>query len=276
MDFSVLMTTYHGEKPEFLRASLESVLVNQTVLPSQMVLVLDGEVGDELNGVVQEFESRFPSVLEVVRCPVNQGQSKASAEGMKFVKYDLVARMDSDDISVPDRFEKQLSIFKENPSLSVVGGWIAEFEQDPDDADSVRIVPQFHEEITSTFKKRMPINNVTAMIKKGAIERAGGYGRDTVNEDYSLYVRMWVNGDTFYNVQETFVKVRTGNGMTARRSDYRIFRDWCKDQKFLRQNKKQSRLTSFVSCARVFVFVVLIPSRVKSFIYKKFLRKKSK
>ena len=276
MDFSVLMTTYHGEKPEFLRASLESVLVNQTAKPNQLVLVLDGPVGEQLEKVVEEFEKRFENILQVVRCAVNQGQSKASAEGMKCVKHDLVARMDSDDICVPDRFEKQLAIFNTQPSLSVVGGWIAEFEQNPEEAESVRIVPQDHQDITATFKKRMPINNVTAMIKKSAIEKAGGYGRDTVNEDYSLYVRMWVNGETFYNVQEVFVKVRTGNGMTARRSDYRIFRDWCKDQKFLRQNKKQSRLTSFVSCARVFVFIVLIPSRLKGFIYKKFLRRKSK
>lgn len=276
MDFSVLMTTYHGEKPEFLRASLESVLVNQTAKPNQLVLVLDGPVGEDLEKVVEEFEKRFENIVQVVRCAVNQGQSKASAEGMKFVKYDLVARMDSDDICVSDRFEKQLAIFSDQPSLSVVGGWIAEFEKKPEEASSVRVVPQNHQEITATFKKRMPINNVTAMIKKSAIEKAGGYGRDTVNEDYSLYVRMWVNGETFYNVQEVFVKVRTGNGMTARRSDYRIFRDWCKDQKFLRQNKKQSRLTSLVSCARVFVFVVLIPSRVKGFIYKHFLRRKSK
>ena len=276
MKFSVLMTTYHGEKPEFLEQSLNSVLVDQTVKPDQLVLVLDGPVGEQLEQVVKKFESQFPCVVEVVRCPENQGQSKASAEGMKYVKHDLVARMDSDDISVKDRFEKQLKIYEDNPSLSVVGGWIAEFCLDPNSADSIRQVPEMHDSITKMFKKRMPINNVTAMIKKDAIERAGGYGRDTVNEDYSLYARMWVNGDTFYNAQEVFVMVRTGNGMTARRSDYRIFRDWCKDQKFLRKNKKQSWLTSFISCARVFVFVVLVPSWLKSFIYKKFLRKKSK
>ena len=113
------------------------------------------------------------------------------------------------------------------------------------------------------------------MIRKSAIEQAGGYGRDTVNEDYSLYARMWVGGGTFYNIQEVLVNVRVGNGMTQRRGDIRIFKDWCVDQKYLRKNGKQSMLSSWMSCTRCLAFV-LMPSGVKTFVYKHFLRKSDK
>lgn len=272
MDFSVLMTTYHGEHPACLEASLRSILIDQTQPPSQLVLVLDGPISAELEDVVKSYATQFPETVDVVRCAENRGQSKASAEGMLHVKYDLVARMDSDDIAVADRFQQQLEMFRKSPHLSVVGGWIAEFDQQPDDTTSLRIVPQQHQQIIQMFPKRMPINNVTAMIRKQAIEQAGGYGRDTVNEDYSLYCRMWVNGAQFYNIQQVLVKVRVGNGMTQRRGDLRIFRDWCKDQRFLRQNGKQSRLSAWISCVRCLGFV-LMPVGIKNFLYKHFLRR---
>ena len=275
MQFSVLMTTYNGEKPEFLDASLNSVLVEQSVIPNQLVIVLDGPISDELRSIITKYKASFDSIIDVVECPINQGQSKASAEGMKHVKYEIVARMDSDDICVSNRFEKQLEVFNQNPNLSVVGGWIEEFNNQPGDLQSMRIVPQEHESIVKMFRRRMPINNVTAMIKKEAIEKAGGYGRPTVNEDYSLYAHMWVNNEKFYNIQSVLVNVRVGNGMFERRSDFRIFKDWCKDQKYLRKNKKHSFFVSFISCVRCFVFIIT-PPKLKSFIYKKFLRRGKK
>ena len=100
MDFSVLMTTYNGETPENLDASLNSILIEQTVIPNQLVVVLDGPISDELKAVIDKYKQQFSDIVDVVDCPINQGQSKASAEGMKYIKYDLVARMDSDDICV--------------------------------------------------------------------------------------------------------------------------------------------------------------------------------
>lgn len=272
MQFSVLMTTYNGEKPEFLDASLNSILIEQTVIPNQIVIVLDGPISDELKAIVTKYKQLFSDIVDIIDCPVNQGQSKASAEGMKYIKYDLVARMDSDDICVRNRFELQLEVFKINPNLSVVGGWIEEFNNEPGDLKSMRIVPEEHDSIAKMFRRRMPINNVTAMIKKESIEKAGGYGRPTVNEDYSLYAHMWVNGEMFYNIQSVLVNVRVGNGMISRRGDFRIFKDWCKDQKYLRKNKKHSFFVSFISCVRCFIFIIT-PPKLKSFIYRKFLRK---
>lgn len=275
MDFSVLMTTYNGETPENLDASLNSILIEQTVIPNQLVLVLDGPISDELKAVIDKYKQQFSDIVDVVDCPINQGQSKASAEGMKHIKYDLVARMDSDDICVKNRFELQLKVFEQNPNLSVVGGWIEEFNENPGDLQSLRIVPEDHDSITKMFRNRTPINNVTAMIKKDAIENAGGYGRPTVNEDYSLYAHMWVNNETFYNIQSVLVNVRVGNGMVSRRSDFKIFKDWCEDQKYLYKNKKHSFFVSLFSCIKCFIFVIT-PVKLKDFLYKKFLRKGKK
>lgn len=273
--FSVLMTTYHGEKPEFLALSLNSVLVEQTRLPDQFVLLVDGPIPEELDEVIKRYANDFPEIMQVIYSPVNQGQSKASAEGLKYVKYDLVARMDSDDICRPYRFEKELEVFSRDPNIGVVGGWISEFDQVPDDAITLRTVPETDEQITHEFRKRTPINNMTVMMRKSQIERAGGYGRETVNEDYSLYAHMWAEGTRFYNIQEVLVDARVGNGMVARRHDFRIYKDWRKDQKFLVKCGKHSRFTAFISNFRCFCFVIT-PIWVKKILYKRVLRKKVK
>ena len=104
-NFSVLMTTYNGENSDFLSASLKSILIVQTAIPGQLVLVVDGPVSDSLNDVIIRYKEQFPDIMEVVYLPENIGQSKASAAGMEYVKHAIFARMDSDDICVCDRFE---------------------------------------------------------------------------------------------------------------------------------------------------------------------------
>lgn len=269
------MTTYHGEKPEFLAASLESILVNQTVKPDQFVIVVDGPIPEDLDEVIKTYKEKYPDITEVVYSPVNQGQSKASAIGFKYLKNELFARMDSDDICEQSRFERQLEVFKKYPDVSVVGGWISEFDSNPAEPHSVRTVPELHADITKMFRKRNPINNMTVMMKKSEVEKAGGYGRDTVNEDYSLYAHMWVNGSTFYNIQDVLVFARVGNDMVGRRNDFRIYKDWRKDQKYLCDNHKHSRFTAFISNCRCFFFVIT-PKWVKKILYKTVLRKKAK
>lgn len=275
MKFSVLMTTYIGETAENIDEALKSILVDQTVVPDQVVLVYDGEVKKSLEEVVDRYKNLFPNILEIVRLNENQGQSKASAEGFKYIKYEWFARMDSDDISVSDRFAKQLDIIDANPDLSVVGGFISEFKEKVGDTESIRVVPEKHDDIVKTFKKRTPVNNVSAMLRKSAVEQAGGYGRDTVNEDYSLYAHMWIEGCEFYNIQEVLVNVRVGNGMVSRRGGFRLFKDWCKDQRYLRKNGKHSLFTSWVSCFKCLVFV-MSPAFIKRFLYRTALRKKAK
>lgn len=273
--FSVLMTTYNGETPENLDKSLESTLTLQTIKPNQFVLVCDGPISEQLNSVINKYKTLYPDIFETVYLPVNQGQSKASAEGLKYIKYDIFARMDSDDLCVNNRFEREIKVLMQNSDISVVGGWISEFETNPNEPSTIRQVPEHHEEITKMFRKRMPLNNVTVMMRKTVVEAAGGYGRNTVNEDYSLYAHMWVNGARFYNIQDVLCLVRIGNDMVGRRHDFRIYKDWKKDQRYLCKSGKHSRWTAFVSNCRCFVFVIT-PKWVKKILYKTVLRKKVK
>lgn len=273
MRLSVLMTTYYKESPKNLERSLNSVLFEQTVKPDQMVLVMDGPVPEEFLVIANKAASKFVNEMKIIELPENLGQSGASAAGIKECKGELIARMDSDDISDPRRFEKELEIFKKNPSIDIVGAWIGEFIHDENKIEQIRNVPQEHELIEKAFRFRNAVNNVTVMMKKTAIIAAGGYSKKSANEDYSLYIQMLINGARFYNIPEILVKVRTGNGMANRRRNMNIFYDWKKDQKKLLQSKKTSIFSYFISNIGCFVFVIM-PFSVKNFLYKVFLRRK--
>lgn len=274
MKFSVLMTTYKLESPENLKRSLESILIEQTVLPNQMVLVFDGPVKKELKKVAEEVKKRFPNEMEIIQLPKNLGQAGASKKGLKYCKYELIARMDSDDISEKNRFEIELKIFEKYPQIDVVGGWIGEFVTCENEITQIREVPKKNREIEKMFRFRNPINNVTVMMKKEAIINAGGYDNKSVNEDYSLYVRILINGGCFYNIQKVLVKVRTGNGMSKRRKDIKIFLDWRKDQKKLLKAGKtnfKDYILSNIGC----LGFVLMPYQLKELLYRSVLRRKA-
>ena len=198
MLFSVLLSLYHKESPLFLRQSLTSIFT-QTLLPIEVVLVEDGPLTDELYAVIKEFTSQHPE-LKVISLPTNRGLGKALNEGLKHCSYDLVARMDTDDIAKPDRFEKQLAIFLEHPEIDVVGAWIDEFEGEVSNVLSMRKVPEQHENILRFAKGRCPVNHPVVMFRKSAVLKAGGYKHFPLFEDYYLWVRMLMNGARFYNI----------------------------------------------------------------------------
>ena len=153
--FSVLLSLYKKELPSQLRQSLNS-LFSQTLLPDEIILVKDGPLTPELDAIVSDYAARYP-FLKVVPLPQNQGLGKALNEGLKHCSYDLVARMDTDDISKPDRFEKQMKVFEEHPKLDLVGAWIDEFEGTPQHILSVRRVPETSEQIGAYWKRTQTI-----------------------------------------------------------------------------------------------------------------------
>lgn len=274
MKFSVLMTTYREELPENLKKSLWSILVNQTVKPDQMVLVFDGPVSEELEEVANGMKRMFVNEMIIVKLKENLGQARASKIGLEYCTNDLLARMDSDDISEVDRFEKELKIFNHYEDIDVVGGWIGEFFYDEMIVSRIRKVPRLNMEISQMFRFRNAINNVTVMMKKESILRVGGYENKSINEDYSLYVKMMIDGSKFYNIQEVLVKVRTGNGMARRRKDINIFFDWRKDQKKLLKAGKTNLLFYIISNLGCLIFVVM-PYQIKEIIYNNILRKRN-
>lgn len=211
MSFSVLLSLYSKESPDFLRQSLDSIF-NQTLPPDEVILVEDGPLTDELYAVL----AKYPQ-LKIVKLEKNGGLGKALNEGLKHCSFELVARMDTDDICFPDRFEKQIKFMEENPKISLLSGYIDEFNDNPNNIISTRTVPLKHEEIKKYLKKRNAFNHMAVMFKKGIVLDCGGYQSVPFFEDYNLWIRMIQKGCQVANIPQILVKARVGNDMIGRR-----------------------------------------------------------
>lgn len=219
--FSVLMAVYAKEDPEHFRIALESIWQNQTVKPSEIVLIKDGPLTEELEMVITSFEESAP--LKIHQLDHNQGLGVALAEGIHLCQNELVARMDSDDISAPDRFEKQLRFMTGYPEVAISGTFIAEFVTSTDLICSYRKLPVVHPQILRFAKQRNPMNHMTVFFKKSAVLQAGNYQPFLGYEDYWLWIRMLQNKCLMANLPESLVYARIGNNMHARRHGSKFF-----------------------------------------------------
>ncbi len=221
--FSVLMSVYKKEKTEYLKESFRSILT-QTVKPDQVVLVEDGHLTDELEEAVQEFENLCPE-LEVLRFTENRGLGKALADGLLACRYPLVARMDTDDIAFPDRFEKQLKAFQEDPELDICGGHVLEFSGSVDHILRRKTVPLTNEEIRQYARTRNPFNHPTVMYKKEAVLKAGSYQHMPGFEDYYLWARMLAAGCKARNLDDFILYFRAGEDVYRRRGGWQYLKN---------------------------------------------------
>lgn len=269
LKFTVLISLYYKESSEYLRKSLDSVFL-QSLPSDEVVLVEDGPLTSELYEVVEEFVHGHPEMKRVV-LEKNRGLGEALNEGLKHCSHDLVARMDTDDIAKPERFEKQVKIFQKHPEVDVVGSWIDEFEGDISHVVSVRRLPECHEEILCFAKKRNPINHPVVMFRKGAVLAAGGYQHFPLFEDYYLWVRMLMNGAKFYNVQESLLYFRSSPDMFKRRGGLKYVGTEVRFQNFLLRSHFISFLR-YVQNVIIRVMTRIMPNRWRTFLYRKKLR----
>lgn len=269
-NYSVLMSVYYKEKPEFLRESVLSI-INQTAPTNDFVLVCDGELTRDLNEVIDEIQHSAKDIFNVIRLPKNVGLGRALNEGIKHCKNELVARMDSDDISYPDRCEKQLEVFKKI-NADIVSGAVEEFNDSPSDTYAKRILPETHENIVEFAKKRNPFNHPCVMYRKSAVQNAGGYQDFYLLEDYYLWIRMLINGSTGYNLQEPILWMRAGNGMYKRRSGLKYAKSQIALLKFMKEKKFIDEL-QYLKSAVIRVGLSAAPNFLRKFIYNIFLRK---
>lgn len=216
MKFSVLLSVYKKEKSMFLDAAIDSVCTQQKLQPSQIVLVKDGPLTKELERVIDEWINKLDDVLTVVTLQENVGLASALNEGLKYCRHELIARMDTDDIAMPDRFEKQLAFMHANPNVAVCSGFIEEWSQDFAFKISERILPISHEEIVDFAKSRNPISHPAAMFRKSAVLDVGGYPI-IYPEDYALWGLMLSKGYKFANLPDLLLKMRVGNALAERR-----------------------------------------------------------
>jgi glycosyltransferase involved in cell wall biosynthesis len=232
MNFSVLIPVYAKENPENFTQALNSI-IKQTLIPSEIVIVKDGPLTSELDNVIESFARSYGNLFKIVFLEKNAGLGVALKLGVLNCSNEIIARMDSDDIASPLRFEKQIGFLGENIDIDIVGTWIAEFVNNPSEIVSVRTVPQFHQDILKFAKFRNPMNHMTVMFRKKAVLDAGNYQHFISFEDYYLWCRMLINGAKFANIPEPLVFVRRGINFVKRRGGLVYFRQEIEFQKKL-------------------------------------------
>lgn len=269
--YSVLMSVYYKENPAYFRAAIQS-MIDQTEKTDDFVLVCDGPLTDGLNEVVSWAENLLGQTLTVVRLSENAGLGKALNKGLQYVKNELVARMDSDDISLPDRCAMQLKAFENHPEVSVMSGTVEEFDGDENAVTARRVLPQTHDEILRFARTRNPFNHPCVMFRKSAVMRAGGYRDMHLLEDYYLWVRMLSNGERGMNLASPLLRMRAGFGMYVRRGGAKYFLSQIRLFAYM---KKCGMIGSFrfMRCVLIRAFSSLIPAKIRHFLYMKLLRK---
>ena len=261
------MSVYSKEKPSWLKEALESVF-DQTCPPAQVVLVADGPLTAPLEAVIAEFAGK----LKLIRLKQNSGLGAALNEGLKHCSYDLVARMDSDDIALPDRFEKQIKAFLQDEDLAVSGGAIREIDSLSKKEVSLRVLPQSDKDLKRFLKTRCPFNHMTVMFRKEAVLSSGGYIPLHFMEDYYLWARMAAKGCKFGNSRDILVNARVDKNMFARRGGLKYFKSNKALSGKLLELGLISRATYVFNLAVRFCVQVIMPNGIRSVFYKKALR----
>ena len=275
MNFSILLSLYYKENSDYLEQCFESIWINQSLKPAEIVLVLDGAIGRELNACVQKWQKIIGEPLKVIQLSQNVGLGKALNEGLKSCSNEWVFRMDTDDICVEKRFEYQLQFIKNNPNVVLFGGQILEFDKNVNDANKLKPVPQEYSDILSFSKKRNPFNHMTVAYKKSIILSLHGYQHHLFMEDYNLWLRVMSKGYEVANLSQILVYARVGNGMHARRRGS----EYIKSEKQLLNLKMALKTQSLISAYITFILRSLfrfLPSNLLGFVYNNLLRKKPK
>ncbi len=260
--FSVLMSVYINEKPEYFDECMKSLL-NQTVLPDEIVLVYDGPVSQGIEKLVEVYNDKYEGILKIKKNETNKGLGLALADGVPLCSYDLIARMDTDDICRADRFEKQLDYLVENPTVDVVGCHILEFDKDQSDIVAAREVPLKHDDIVKYQKKRSAFNHVTVMMKKEAVLRAGNYKNAPLMEDDMLWADMILSGAVCANIDDYLVYVRTGDGMIERRGGFSYFKKYKKGRKMILDTGFIS-FFDYIKTLVVQLVIALVPNSIRA------------
>lgn len=269
--YSVLMSVYYKEKPDYLRQSMQSIY-RQTVPTDDFVLVCDGPLTPELDEVIAEMQELFGERLHVLCLLENQGLGRALNAGIKSCRHELVARMDSDDISRPDRCERQLQVFADHPELSLVSGTVEEFTGSIENVYASRRVPAHQVEILSFAKQRNPFNHPCIMYKKSHVEAAGGYQDFFLLEDYYLWIRMLQQGMQGQNIQEPLLWMRGGSAMYKRRGGWK----YVKSQRELFRYMFRSGFISYRQyCLQSLMRMAgaAMPNTLREILFHTFLRK---
>lgn len=267
---SVLMSVYVKEKPEYLKASLDSILA-QNYPVDEIMLIEDGPLTEPLYDMINDYQSKYPSVIRTFAFEQNRQLGRALAKGVELCSNELIARMDTDDIAEPDRIKKQVAYMEAHPDVHVLGGSIREFN-DEGTIDRVKYMPLTQEEIYRYAKLRNPLNHMTVMFRRSAILEIGNYQHFPFLEDYSLWSRMLTKGYQIRNMEDILVRARTSMALVRRRSGWDYFKTFSKLRKLQHELGLTNTFEYIKAMAGTFV-MIMQPGFIKELAYKKVLRK---
>lgn len=271
--FSVAMSVYKNDNPIFFDRALQSITENQKVMPTEIVIIVDGPVDEKINAVIEKYSEKYGN-LNVIRLDKNAGLGNALKLAIENAKYELIARMDSDDVSAPNRFEQQLEIMTKNSSVDIVGGDISEFIGDENNIVAKRKVPILDKEIKEYLKTRCPFNHMTVMYKRSAVLKSGNYIDLFYNEDYWLWIRMVENNCIMANTGTILVNARVGEDMYKRRGGKQYFKSEMFLQKYMLKNGIINLPTFVLNSSKRFVVQMLLPNAIREWVFKTFARTK--
>lgn len=271
MKFSVLCSLYKNERVEYFDAMLKSMF-SQTLLPSEILIVQDGPLTEDLYLLCNEYKKRYPELIRLIPIENNVGLGRALRIGIEKCSYDIIARMDTDDIAKKNRFQKQIGEFMNDSNLALVGSSIDEFSESTDKVLTIREMPLSLSEIKKYAKKRNPFNHMTVMYRKEAVIKSGSYQDFLWLEDYHLWIRMILNGYNMKNIKESLVWARADASMFQRRGGLKYFLQEIKFQNFLFKEHYINLFEYFTNLA-IRAVVRTVPNEVRGIIYKNFLRK---
>ena len=257
--FSVLISVYYKEIPRYLDRALQSITDDQILKPNEIVLIKDGPLTKELDEVIGKFKRKYPNLFKIVTLEKNYGLGKALNVGLENCTYELVARMDGDDISKPERFKKQIEIFQKNPKLDIVGSWIDEFIEKGEEITvrSIRKVPETSEEIYQRLKSICAFNHPTVMYRKSKIIEVGSYLQEFALEDYYLWIRLAMSGANMYNLQESLLNFRITEGTSKRRGGFKLLKSDIKFQKKLYKLSFIDKIEVLGNLVKYFIYRLL-------------------
>ena len=268
-NYSVLMSVYKNDNPKYFEESIDSIL-NQTIKTNDFVIVKDGKLTKELDDIIEKYSKN--KIFNIISLKENVGLGKALNIGLKECKNQLVARMDADDYCFKDRIEKQLIFLEKNPHIDIVGTQALEFIDDINNPVQYNNFPTLHEDIIKYAHSRNPYSHPSVIFKKNKVIESGGYQDAYLCEDYDLWIRMIQNGCKCANLDEYLVGVRINEDFFKRRSGFRYVKSI---NNLMKRNMKNGFFTKkdYIKNIIMRSIVYLMPNKLRTFIYSKFLRR---
>jgi glycosyltransferase involved in cell wall biosynthesis len=268
LDFSLLLPVYAGDRAEYLRAAFTSSVQEQTRRPSEVVVVIDGQIPDELRSMIDSLIAASPVPARTVVLPENRGLAEALTVGLAACTHEVVARMDADDVSLPGRFERQAAALADG--LDLVGTGMFEFSTDNGAVLGRRVPPVGSDRIAKYARFHDPFNHPTVMYRKSAVARAGGYEDLGLMEDYWLFARMLHSGVRADNLPEPLLMYRVSDGAYARRGGLSQLRAEVRLQRRFRRMRFTTRTQALRNLA-VRGGYRLIPEAVRRVMYRRLI-----